>query len=46
MDFFTTSTANLLKYGAMAGVRHLVALSVVGAQRLGESAYIRGKRCK
>jgi uncharacterized protein YbjT (DUF2867 family) len=43
MDFFTTSTANLLKYGAAAGVRHLVALSVVGSDRLSESAYIRGK---
>jgi uncharacterized protein YbjT (DUF2867 family) len=38
MDFFTTSTANLLKYGAAAGVRHLVALSVVGSDRLSESA--------
>jgi hypothetical protein len=27
MDFFTTSTRNLLKYAAMAGVRHYVALS-------------------
>jgi uncharacterized protein YbjT (DUF2867 family) len=43
MDFFTNSTTNLLRYGAAAGVRHLVALSVVGSDRLSESAYIRGK---
>lgn len=43
MDFFTTSTTNLLQYGMAAGVRHLIALSVVGSNRLSESAYIRGK---
>jgi uncharacterized protein YbjT (DUF2867 family) len=43
MDFFTTSTGNLVKYGAAAGVRHLVALSVVGSDRLSESPYIRAK---
>ena len=43
MDFFTHSTNNLLQYGEAAGVRHLVALSVVGSDRLSESAYIRGK---
>jgi uncharacterized protein YbjT (DUF2867 family) len=43
MDFFTTSTANLLQYGAEAGVGHLVALSVVGTQRLADSGYIRAK---
>src|SRR5215471_10022167 len=30
MTFFTTSTRNLLKYSAEAGVKHYVALSVVG----------------
>src|SRR5690348_17417473 len=30
MEFFTTSTRNLLKYAAAAGVTHYVALSVVG----------------
>src|SRR5262252_129666 len=30
MKFFTTSTRNLLKYSAAAGVRHYIALSVVG----------------
>ena len=43
MDFFTTSTTNLLKYGADAGVCHFVALSVVGTQALGDSAYFRAK---
>lgn len=43
MDFFRTSTSNLLNYGAAAGVEHLVALSVVGADRLTESPYFRDK---
>jgi uncharacterized protein YbjT (DUF2867 family) len=43
MDFFTISTANLLQYGAEAGVGHLVALSVVGSERLADSGYIRAK---
>jgi uncharacterized protein YbjT (DUF2867 family) len=38
MKFFTTSTRNLLKYAAAAGVRHHVALSVVGTDRLSERA--------
>src|SRR4029453_11734474 len=29
MDFFTTSTQNILKHAAAAGVKHFVALSVV-----------------
>jgi len=36
-----TSTRNLLKYGAAAGVRHHVALSVVGTERLLESGFFR-----
>lgn len=43
MEFFQTSTRNLLSYGAAAGVSHHVALSVVGTDRLHESAYIRAK---
>jgi uncharacterized protein YbjT (DUF2867 family) len=43
MDFFTTSTTNLLKYGTEAGVGQLVALSVVGTQKLSESSYFRAK---
>src|ERR1041385_8397619 len=34
MAFFTKSTANLLRYEAAAGVRHHVALSIVGTDRL------------
>jgi uncharacterized protein YbjT (DUF2867 family) len=43
MNFFKTSTNNLLKYGVAAGVGHLVALSVVGTDRLTESPYFRAK---
>jgi uncharacterized protein YbjT (DUF2867 family) len=43
MDFFTTSTTNLLAAEADAGVRHHVALSVVGTERLAESGYFRAK---
>jgi len=43
MNFFETSTRNLLAYEASAGVRHHVALSVVGTERLSESGYFRAK---
>src|SRR4051795_3837039 len=43
MKFFETSTRNLLTYEAAAGVRHHVALSVVGTERLLESGYFRAK---
>lgn len=43
LKFFETSTRNLLKYGAAAGVKHIVALSVVGTDRLSESGYFRAK---
>jgi uncharacterized protein YbjT (DUF2867 family) len=43
LNFFETSTRNILKYGAAAGVKHLVALSVVGTDRLAESGYFRAK---
>ena len=43
MDFFTKSTGNLLSYGATASVKHHVALSVVGTDRLSESPYFRAK---
>ena len=46
MDFFTTSTRNLLKYAAAAGVRHYVALSVVGAERIPGSPYLRAKNAQ
>jgi uncharacterized protein YbjT (DUF2867 family) len=43
MDFFTTSTGNLLKYEAEAGVKHHIALSVVGAERMAEVGYYGAK---
>jgi len=43
MKFFETSTRNLLAYEAAAGVRHHVALSVVGSERMLESGYFRAK---
>lgn len=41
--FFEASTRNLLAAEAAAGVRHHVALSVVGAERLPDSGYMRAK---
>jgi uncharacterized protein YbjT (DUF2867 family) len=46
LDFFETSGRNLLAAEAAAGVRHHVALSVVGAQRLPESGYLRAKKAQ
>ena len=43
MEFFTTATTNVLAAAAEAGVRHYVALSVVGADRVPESGYLRAK---
>ncbi|RSN52588.1 NmrA family transcriptional regulator [Amycolatopsis sp. WAC 04182] len=43
LDFFRTSTGNLLAAGEKAGVGHHVALSVVGTERLAESGYFRAK---
>lgn len=43
MDFFDTSTRNVLAQAAAAGVSHVVALSVVGAERLTDSPYMRAK---
>ena len=43
LEFFETSTRNLLATEAAAGVGHHVALSVVGAERLPDSGYMRAK---
>jgi uncharacterized protein YbjT (DUF2867 family) len=43
LDFFRTSSRNLLAAEAAAGVGHHVALSVVGTDRLPESGYFRAK---
>src|SRR5919107_294 len=43
MEFFETSTRNLLSYETAAGVGHHVALSVVGPERLPDSGYPRAE---
>jgi uncharacterized protein YbjT (DUF2867 family) len=43
LKFFDNSTRNLLAAESKAGVRHHVALSVVGTERLQESGYFRAK---
>jgi uncharacterized protein YbjT (DUF2867 family) len=43
LAFFTASTGNLLAESARAGVRHYVALSVVGTDRVPDSGYLRAK---
>ena len=43
MDFFLTSTRNILTAEAAALVKHHVVLSVVGADRLPDSGYMRAK---
>src|SRR4029453_10505739 len=43
MEFFQTSTRNVLAAALGAGVGHYVALSVVGAERLPSSGYFRAK---
>ena len=42
-DFFTTSSANLVKAATGAGVGHYVALSIVGADGITDSGYMRAK---
>ncbi|BBY24515.1 SDR family oxidoreductase [Mycobacterium stomatepiae] len=43
LEFFTTSTRNLLEAERTAGVMHHVALTIVGADRLPDSGYMRAK---
>ncbi|MEN5033779.1 SDR family oxidoreductase [Pseudomonas sp. TWI929] len=43
LEFFQTATRNLLAAEAAAGVRHHVALSIVGCERLPENGYFRAK---
>jgi uncharacterized protein YbjT (DUF2867 family) len=43
LKFFETSTRNLLDHEAAAGLRHHVALSVVGTERMLASGYFRAK---
>jgi uncharacterized protein YbjT (DUF2867 family) len=43
LNFFTTSSRNLLEAERAAGVQHHVALSIVGADRAAGSGYMRAK---
>jgi uncharacterized protein YbjT (DUF2867 family) len=43
LDFFETSGRNIIAAEVKAGVKHHVALSVVGTERLQESGYFRAK---
>lgn len=43
MDFFVTSTTNLIAAAKAAGVQHYLALSIVGDDRLPDSGYLRAK---
>lgn len=43
LDFFQTSTLNILAAELDADVKHHIALSVVGAERLTDSGYMRAK---
>jgi uncharacterized protein YbjT (DUF2867 family) len=43
MEFFTKSTTNLVAAAKAAGVGHYVALSIVGAEDLPQSGYLRAK---
>jgi uncharacterized protein YbjT (DUF2867 family) len=43
MEFFTASTRNIVAAAKTAGLGHYVALSVVGADRLADSGYMRAK---
>ena len=46
MEFFTSSTRNLLRHATAAGVKHYVALSVVGTERIPDSPYLRAKNAQ
>jgi uncharacterized protein YbjT (DUF2867 family) len=46
MDFFTTSTRNILSYSTAARVTHYVALSVVGSERIPDSPYLQAKNAQ
>src|SRR5262245_41839649 len=46
LDFFRTAGHNLLAAEAAAGVKHHIALSVVGTERLQDSGYFRGKQAQ
>jgi uncharacterized protein YbjT (DUF2867 family) len=43
LEFFETATGNLLAASAAAGVKHYVALSVVGTERMSDKGYFKAK---
>ena len=43
LEFFQTSTSNLLEAEKAAGVKHHVALSVVGTERMADKGYFKAK---
>ncbi|SDW47561.1 SDR family oxidoreductase [Paenibacillus sp. CF384] len=43
LEFFETSTRNLLASGAATGVKHHIVLSIIGTDRLPENGYFRAK---
>src|SRR6185295_9930012 len=43
MNFFQTASRNLTKAAKDAGIKHYVAMSIVGADRLPDSGYLRAK---
>jgi uncharacterized protein YbjT (DUF2867 family) len=43
MEFFTTSTRNLVAAAKEAGIKHYVAVSIVGCDQLPDSGYLRAK---
>jgi len=43
MEFFQTSSRNLTAAAAKAGLKHYVSMSIVGADRLPDSGYLRAK---
>jgi len=43
MKFFTTSTGNILRHETAAGVKHHVALSIVGIEHMPQVGYYRAK---
>jgi uncharacterized protein YbjT (DUF2867 family) len=46
LEFFETSTRNILAAEAAASVGHHVALSIVGTERVTDSGYLRAKRAQ
>lgn len=44
MNFFKTSTENLMSAEKKAGIRHHIALSVVGTEKMQEGGYFRAKK--